>query len=237
MKLFNRLGTWMTPFRVASIALLAALLPWQTVTAKTLPIAPVAQSQIAWCWLASAEMVFRYYRVPPINRISYQCGLAAAAFANVSPICVVDCKQCNVGSGTVENIGTVIVQYPIVAGQVLGMPVAGLSADVSHDSLSSDDVVDEIDAGRPIIAGISPHSGLMPPGLSEHAVVIVGYQTRADTIDVIINDPFPYAQMNMQDPYTRHGGKALQPGRYQIPYERLVDDLAWGNSISGIERQ
>jgi hypothetical protein len=199
---------------------------------KTLHIPPVAQSKTAWCWLAASEMVFRYYHVPPVNSVSYQCGLAAAVFGGP---CVRNCEMCNVGSGPVQTIQYLLLNYPPFAENLTHRNGPKLTADVTTSELSEDDVKSEIDADRPVIAGISPHSGLLPPGLSEHAVVIVGYVERSSGLFLVINDPFPYDEVGMSDPYTDKGGTRLMAGRYRISYDIMVNDLAWGNTVSGID--
>lgn len=202
-------------------------------SANPLPIAPVAQQSAVWCWLASLEMVFRYYHIPAVNTVSYQCGMAAAWFGGP---CLSACNWCQVGSGPVDTLVAMIKRYPGFARQLTHRPGPMLTAEATYGELSEDDLKSEIDEGRPVIAGISPHSGLLPPGLSEHAVVIVGYQQRGDQLFVLLNDPFPYAAVGMQNPYSGVGGTQLFPGRFRIPYQVMVDDLAWGNTVSGIQR-
>jgi hypothetical protein len=179
-------------------------------------------------------MVFRYYHVPAVNPINYQCGLAAAVFGGP---CVANCTLCNVGSGPVGTIKYLLLNYPAFARNLTHKDGPDLSANVTTSELSEDDIKSEIDDDRPVIAGISPHSGLLPPGLSEHAVLIVGYTESGGRLFLIVNDPFPYDMMNMQDPYTHKGGSRLSPGRYRIAYDTMVNDLAWGNTVSGIDAQ
>ena len=76
-------------------------------------------------------------------------------------------------------------------------------------------VKSEIDNGRPIIAGISPGSGMMPPGLAQHAVLIVGYDDVGAIL--IVNDPFPYQAAGMIPPYVQVGGAQILPGDLQFP--------------------
>jgi len=52
----------------------------------------------------------------------------------------------------------------------------------------------------------------MPPGLAEHAVLIVGYGQSGNTI--VLNDPFPYQAAGISPPYLQAGGIALAPGRF-----------------------
>lgn len=202
--------------------------------AKTLSVPAVDQKLSSWCWLAAAEMVFRYYRVPAIHSV-YQCGLAASFFGGP---CAVDCRYCNVGSGPVETIGTVITNYPGFARRYTGRNGPDLAADVSHEALSAEDLINEIDADRPVIAGISPHSRFLPPGLSEHAIVIIGYEgSDEQDLQVLVNDPFPYSSAGIPNPYTSNGGRQVGALRFRISYRALVERLAWRNTIAGIDRE
>ena len=151
--------------------------------------------------------------------------------------CMHDCRICNVGSGTVDRIGQMLNGYPAFVRNIAHRNSPDIDTNVVYSALVKDDVVSEIDAGRPIVAGISPHSGFLPPGLSEHAVLIVGYEGNGGSIDILVNDPFPYAQAGIRDPYTQVGGKRVVPGRYRISLDAMVSDLAWGNSITGIDTQ
>jgi hypothetical protein len=93
-----------------------------------------------------------------------------------------------------------------------------------------DKVKEEIDAGRPILAGISPN-GVSYPNFSQHVVVIVGYEQNATTNAVVVNDPFPYAAAFLPDPYFQAGAIQLKPGQYKIAYSRMLSPMNWANSI------
>jgi hypothetical protein len=95
--------------------------------------------------------------------------------------------------------------------------------------LSFDNVQNEIDAGRPIIAGISP-SGYRYAGVSEHVALIVGYEGS----NLIVNDPFPFATAFSGDPYEAAGGERIGRGQYQIRYGSFANDLQWRETIYGI---
>jgi hypothetical protein len=41
----------------------------------------------------------------------------------------------------------------------------------------------------------------------------------------------------MKDPYIQYGGRAFQPGRFEIPCRRLINEPKWGSPISGVDRQ
>jgi hypothetical protein len=99
-----------------------------------------------------------------------------------------------------------------------------------------DAVMTEIDAGRPILAGISP-GGYAFPDISQHAVVIVGYDNTGASPALIVNDPFPYDAYFTQlpNPYLGAGGTERQPGQYYIPYSSFISNLVWANSIYQIQ--
>src|SRR5208337_1656558 len=113
-----------------------------------------------------------------------------------------------------------IVQYPQIVARTNGNtrffshPIEAASA------LSSPQIVNEIDNGRPIIAGISPGIQFLPPGISEHAVLIVGYANGGATL--VVNDPFPYQAAQMTPSYLQFGGRQVAPGQFQVPYSAMV---------------
>ena len=200
---------------------------------KTLSIPPVVQQTIVWCWAATAEMIFRYYGLPSLNPArGYQCGIVAAAF-NSTP-CFLDCTlpMCQIGAGPVSNMKLVIDQYGFFAG------TRNLTSELTFSPLSMDRVVAEIDAGRPILAGISPE-GLALPNISQHAVLIVGYEINGSAPPrVVVNDPFPYwlPQFWVQpNPYLLYGGAQHGSlGQWIIPHSTFTSSLRWANTIHGI---
>jgi hypothetical protein len=98
--------------------------------------------------------------------------------------------------------------------------------------LSESEIIDEIDGGYPVLAGISPSGAFAPNGwgLSQHVVVITGYEDGDDEITLTVNDPYPYPIF--QDPYLAAGGTRLQTGKYTIRYSALIGRLAYQNSIT-----
>jgi hypothetical protein len=210
---------------------------------RVLNIPPVRQITATACWLATGEMIFRYYHIPA-NAIDYQCGemrfQGAVRVGQFGPMafngpCWSNCALCGgVSAGSVQGLVNMIVQYPQGMSVVTGHDWSLQSPSVSLTPLDSDDVVTEIDAGRPIIAGISPGAGLLPPGLAEHAVLIIGYQS--DGSILVVNDPFPYQSAGMSPPYLRFGGTQMIPGRFAVPYSAMVGAINWGNAVYGIQR-
>jgi Papain-like cysteine protease AvrRpt2 len=214
--------------------------PSQIETSSILSITPVAQETDEWCYAASAQMIFIYYGLPDLNAVGdYQCGVVAAYNAYIfpqHPECANDCSLCaEVSGGTMDEVQTLIDQYGMVANQ-LGVPSRVLTSALLFSPLSMDDVMTEIDAGRPILAGISP-GGYAFPDVSQHAVVIVGFDSTGASPALIINDPFPYDAFFTQqpNPYLAAGGSERQPGQYDIPYSSFISSMVWGNSIYQIQ--
>lgn len=191
---------------------------------ETLPISPRAQQTPVWCWAASIEMVFTHYGVPNLNPAgNMQCGIVAT----LHPQCAYNCASCIVSGGTTANMAMSMQQYRVWVHQA-GMYFPDIAFDLSG-RLSFSDIADSIDQGNPMIAGISP-SGMgqfYPPTMSEHAVVIIGYDDEMES--VIVNDPYPYPYG--ADPYGRSGGRMLQPGRYEVRYREFVQILGYKDTI------
>jgi hypothetical protein len=210
---------------------------------KIINIPPVQQSTPEWCWLATGEMIFRYYNIP-MNAPEYQCGEArfqgAFQVAPGGPMafagpCWTNCIPCgNVSAGSVQGLVNMIVQYPYGMSVVTGNNFRLQAPQVSLTPMQALAVKAEIDAGRPIIAGISPGQGMLPPGLAQHAVLIVGYDNNGATL--VVNDPFPYASAGMVPPYAQVGGTEMQPGRFSISYQAMVGPMDWNNAVYGIRR-
>ena len=199
-------------------------------TARTLSIQPIAQEEPDWCYAASTQMIFVYYGLPSFNQADYQCGIVGLFNQYSIPQCFLECQLCaQVGGGTMDAIQQLIDLYGQIANQNY-IPSPVLTSSEMYSPLSLQQVETEINAGRPILAGISP--GQFPlPDVSQHAVVIVGYDVTGSTPLLVVNDPFPYMTTFQQDPYTPAGGSLLQPGRYSISYEAFVQQLTWANTL------
>jgi hypothetical protein len=205
---------------------------------RILDILPVSQITPTSCWLATGEMIFRYYHIPA-NAPNYQCGELrfqnARRVAPGGPMafngpCWLNCGPCaGISAGSVQGLVNMIVQYSAGMSIVTGKNFSLQQPQVSLTPLDEYDVVSEIDAGRPIIAGISPGAAMMPPGIAEHAVLIVGYQNDGSLL--VVNDPFPYQSAGMTPPYVQFGGHQLIPGRFSIPYSSMTGPINWGNAV------
>ena len=205
-------------------------------TEARLNVAPIAQQTQVWCWAASAEMIFKYYQMPNLNPYGdYQCGIVGSYFYVVGgPLhpCVSNCYLCQTGANGLTEIQRLINDYGNVA-QSVGAGSRDLSSRLQFSALSLGQLAKELDEGRPVLAGISPQ-GISLPNISQHAVVIVGYDATGAVPIVYVNDPYPYLAVFQQDPYTMHGGALIAPGRYAIAYQSLVSQLRWGNTLFAI---
>ena len=151
----------------------------------------------------------------------------------VSP-CWSDCRYCtSVSAGTSANLRRMIVDYPRIARTLLrDASITQLNARAAARSLTPDEIKEEIDAGRPVIAGITPMSQANPLG-PQHAVLIIGYDGDDDSMTLTVNDPFPYTRPN---PYLAVGAEGGQ-GQYTIDYRRFKNRLQWTETIYGISER
>ena len=190
---------------------------------ELLDIDPIFQQTPLWCWAAVGEMVFRYYNVGNVNPAgNFQCGIIAL----LHPVCNQNCGSCVVGAGNLSTMDNMLTRYPVVAAQVTGSG-SRISTLTRQTPLTQDGVETEIDAGRPVVAGISP-SGYQVNGVSQHVALIVGYEDD----EVIVNDPFPFGPRTFTgNPYLLNGGEQLAQGQYQIPLDRFTTRLRWRETI------
>ena len=193
---------------------------------KTLDIPPLRQQTRVWCWLAVGEMVLRYYNVKQLNQVSYQCGIVGAVFP---AWCGATCLNCIVGAGKAENITKILRDYPAAAG------APSLKSRHLERSLTAAEVKSEIDAERPIIAGISPSKDgpRKPP---QHVALIVGYVESEGKLHLIVNDPYPFDETRVPNPYVAAGGENNHDGSYCIAYDAFRDKLDWLETFDHIEK-
>jgi hypothetical protein len=228
--------------RACVVVLLLAPLSFGRASAQTvLNIVPVMQQTGSWCWLATGQMIFQYYGIPANHPTDFQCGEArgqgAIATGGTGQLafagpCWANCYACGgVGAGTIKGIYNLITQYPMIVASTAGNRKS-LQAQFAIAPLSIAAIKVEIDAGHPIAAGISPGVQFLPPGVSEHAVLIVGYVR--GTTNVIVNDPFPYQGQNVPPSYLQYGGGQVKPGQFSIPYAALVGPIHWANTVFNI---
>ncbi|HYI08067.1 MAG TPA: C39 family peptidase [Thermoanaerobaculia bacterium] len=209
-----------------AVFLCCVLLFGGSVAASDLGIAPVYQQTPVWCWAAVGEMVFEHYGVANINPYgNFQCGIIAL----IHPVCNQNCGNCIVPAGSLSTMNNMLTGYPRFASKATDTSTR-ITTRTRGNRLSLEDVQAEIDAGRPIVAGISP-SGYRGNAVSEHVALIVGYEDS----DLIVNDPFPFSTNAFTgDPYEAAGGEKIDRGQYRVPYRKFVSQLQWKETIYGI---
>lgn len=202
-----------------------------TLADETLSISPVVQQTPVWCWAAVTEMVLDHFGVENASPVgNFQCAVVAAAGAvSNRPDCYYDCGRCVVPAGTASNLIFWMESYSEVASQALGRQVADVNATYRSGALRKNAVVNEIDDGNPVIAGISPGQRISMRGGSQHVALIVGYEDDGNVL--IVNDPFPFADAGWTDPYAAAGAELIERGQYRISYGDFVQGLGWRESI------
>ena len=192
---------------------------------RILPIAPVMQRTKVWCWLAVGEMIFSHYGIPNRNPAGdYQCGIIGTIMSNSS--CFSNCynPRCIRPSGSNAATVSMLADYAWASSQ------RALNAQEGYD-MPYVAVKQNIDNGRPIIAGISPNRQQFYEG-AEHVALIVGYVATADGVDLIVNDPYPYEPA--ENWYIRNGAIQTAPYQYRIGMGTFSRKLYWHWSISNI---
>ncbi len=63
-------------------------------------------------------------------------------------------------------------------------------------------------------------------------VLIVGYESTAQDVFVVVNDPFPYPLH--RNPYLAADGKQTRSFRYKLPLKNFTERLFWHWSIYNI---
>lgn len=203
------------------------------VRAGVLPITPVVQETQVWCWVAVGEMIFKYLGMPNVNPAGvYQCGIIGALAADqygMSHPCNVDCRNCVVPAGEERWVRAMLERYPAVVAAVYG-PAQQLAAGHDPRILTPDEVVAEIDAGLPMIAGITPYG--LPTGVSAHVALIVGYERdQGGQLWLRVNDPYPF-NFAGHNPYVAAGGQEQTGGgSYWILYESFAYGLHWAETF------
>lgn len=198
-----------------------------TTVGRTLDIVPVRQQTQVWCWLAIGEMVFRHFGVRSNNPQDFQCGIIGTIMSDTE--CFSNCFNFRCIRPSGSNLATVkmLKDYAWIASRKVFRANEGYEMPFSA-------VKANIDAGQPIIAGVSPTRRQYYDG-AEHVALIVGYEIGPGRVDLIVNDPFPYPPMG--NPYTRNGGRALSNYQYRMPMQNFTRDLFWHWSISNISIQ
>jgi hypothetical protein len=229
---------------LACMALLASCVDKITLPTPTraeLPINAIAQQTEVWCWAASAEMILAYYHEPNLNPAgNYQCGVVGAYWYVVGGAnhpCVSNCFLCETGASSTFEIQRILTEYGNVA-RFFGISARVLSSQSRFGQLSLPEIANELDNGRPILAGVSFPGQPTLPGISGHAVVFSGYDATGTVPTITVRDPYPYEAFipANQNPYLKAGGVYVGPGTYRIALSALSGgNITWGNSIFGIQ--
>lgn len=193
---------------------------------RVLSIAPVQQQTPVWCWLAVGEMIMKHLGIPNRNPGgNYQCGILGTIAGNTP--CAINCFDagCIIPSGSNHSTIRMLREYTWQASKRLFNAVEARE-------LSVLDIQANINAGKPILCGVSP-SSKRDNGSAEHVVLLVGYNESLSGIMVIVNDPFPYS-VNA-NPYLLSGGRMLRDNQYQISLKDFTSGLFWHWSLSNIE--
>jgi hypothetical protein len=230
-----------------------------------LDIPPKFQVKPMWCWLTVAQMIFQYQK-PPVPKFNpwkvysskapeppgldpdtlYQWGILAA----VHPECWVSPDSCALkGGGSSQNMQRVLRVYPPIASKNSNPPGQDglpLNSENPKGCLDAKTIKEEIRAGRPIIAGITPGANParvavimaknVPP---QHVALIIGYQEdEKGNLKLIINDPWPFQlQPGGADPYVKAGGTRNCEANYTIDLNDFCTKLGWSESFIKIEPQ
>jgi len=220
---------------------------------KILDIPPLFQRNPMWCWLTVAEMIFKS-RKPPVPAFDpwkaakmklpplldpdklYQWGILAV----VHPACWLHPDACAmVGGSSWENMQRALQIYPPKAGEQNTAPGGknpnnAVGSVKKEGCLSAKEIKDAIDAGHPIIVGISPGQNPAPP-TPAHVALIVGYQELPNgDIELIVNDPWPY-HLRPQDknPYTTKEAKGSRncDANYTVDRKNFCAQASWNGSL------
>jgi hypothetical protein len=174
-------------------------------------------------------MIFGHYGVPKGDaNLSYQCGMIK--FVYPGWFCNANCYQCNIGGGTPQIIRGLLAKYPQAVG------VKPVQSRHKRGVLTAQEIKTEIDANRPIIAGISPSSRNPNLPASEHVALIIGYVNSGGKTYLIVNDPYPFDPLRYPNPYNRAGGWNNGDGSYCIELTAFQTNLAWGETFYDIRQ-
>jgi len=200
---------------------------------SALIVPPVRQETAEWCWLAVGEMIFRYYQLPNLNPAGdYQCGIVGSVGYSLNgacDACNTNCANCVRPAGNAQMVSYMLSAYPKVACRQLFQSNKTLNSQFVANYLAASTIIAELNAKRPIIAGINPGTQFILPGNSEHVSLIVGYFYYGSNLILVVNDPFPYLITGF-DPYIFNGAVTSGNLSYQIPYFNFVNGLKWNTS-------
>jgi hypothetical protein len=181
-------------------------------------------------------MILRYHGLPNLNPAgNYQCGIVGGYYFLLGGAlhpCAGNCFLCVTPASSLFEIQRIIDGYGNLAQQA-GIPSRILTSRARFGQLPLTDLARELDAGRPVLAGVSFPGQPTLPGISGHAVVISGYSARTPIPTVTIRDPYPYELYipANQNPYLLSGATYLGPGSYRVQLPTLSTSILWGNTL------
>ena len=216
------------------LALVAPVAP--TMAAEvTLHIPPVFQARPSWVWAAVGEMVLKYYYVPAAHPTDYQCGIVQSR-----KLCTgrPNCSECDLPASDEAAMVRVLEQHPVMATRGRAAGKMALTVRSKNDSLSEEEVKNELNQSRPIIVSVSP-SGFKIDGITQHLALIVGYDDSSGELRLTVNDPFPFEDdrfLWIGNPYQPNMDMSGENDRqYEISYKRLRSKLKWNQTMYRIK--
>ena len=216
---------------VISLCLLLAFGRLSNAQVQSVPIAPVSQQSVVWCWAAVSEMVLNHYRFPNNDPAdSYQCSIVKS----MGGICTLGCEYCHVGVNTIWHLSTVIKKYQKISDtNIAGHEGQHFRVVPEKRRVSPRRIIKEIDSFNPIVTVISPNrmSIYYPPGMGEHVALIVGYNNSGGKFTILVNDPWPFSLFGY-DPYLTIGAKSTIPGQYWVDYDTFARQMFYKDSIT-----
>lgn len=195
----------------------------------TLNIDPVIESQPGRSWAAVGEMVMRYYSAPNTGpNDDYQCGIANFLTGQrMSEECAAPAKIT-----AWQAIQKIVTDYLAYAHQFFQEDPHAMAFQLGK-VLPPDELIHELEFERPIVVAIEPPKMSDGDKDTKEVGLIVGYQGSADNLQIIVNDPRSYSVGG--NPYIDAGGKQLDTGQYQLPYQDFLKEMRWTASIYRIK--
>lgn len=211
--------------------------PGAAADARRLLIAPVMQKTWVWCWAAVGEMVFTHYGVGNADpAASFQCGIVESLADVDTSQCAHQCyrPECIAAGGSPAFLKRMLEVYPKRGSLSLRSVQPRLRAVYRDAALSKAALREEIDAERPVVAGINPYGIERPVGHSAHVALVTGYEDDGGTL--IVNDPGPYPILDpaarTHNPYRAAGGEMLRKGQYRIAYTAFLNEFGWIETLT-----
>jgi hypothetical protein len=144
-------------------------LPTRTAQSRILQVPMIEQDEKNWCWAACIQMIMAFF-----NHNLGQCGVAGLLFENRD--CCANRSSCDVGCDP-EDVERVLLKPPL-----------GVSCRLVDGLISFNNIMDEINEGRPVAVSIiwetsdgRPHGG--------HLIIVKGWRILNNGQYIKVNDP------------------------------------------------